>query len=184
LEGGINWLDTAEAYYERRNESFIGQVLKEVGSDLLLSTKVSPSPNGTGFRPAEIHVACRGSLGRLQRDWIDMYFLHYPDETGVPIEESWGALTELADAGLVRAIGLSNYGAAEVELAHAQRPVDCVQDGLSLIDHLENRAAFARFRDLGIGIVVYEPLGSGTLSGKPIEDVRAAWADWLLQATP
>jgi aryl-alcohol dehydrogenase-like predicted oxidoreductase len=62
--------------------------------------------------------------------------------------------------------------------AHAERPVDVVQDGLSLIDHLDNRAAFPRLSDLGIAVLVYEPLGSGTLSGKSIDDVRAAWADW------
>ena len=175
---GMNWLDTAEAYYENRNEAFIGRVLREFGDDLLVATKVSPSPGGTGFRHDEIHAACRASLERLRRDWVDLYFLHYPDETGVPLEETWSAMAELVTAGLVRAIGLSNYSLADIERAHAQRPVDAVQDGLSLVDHLDNLPAFTRLGELGISVVVYEPLGSGTLSGRPLENVRRSWADW------
>jgi aryl-alcohol dehydrogenase-like predicted oxidoreductase len=178
LESGINWLDTAEAYYERRNERFIGRVLREIGDELLIATKVSPSPDGTGFRRDQLRAACLASLDRLGRERIDVYFLHYPDETGVPLEETWGALAELVDEGLVRTIGLSNYRWEDVERCHAERPVDVVQDGLSLVDHLDNRAAIARCGELGIGVVVYEPLGSGTLSGRSIDDVRNSWADW------
>jgi aryl-alcohol dehydrogenase-like predicted oxidoreductase len=178
LESGINWIDTAEAYYQGRNEAFIGQVLKQRDDDLLVATKVSPSPDGTGFRRNEVRAACRASLDRLGRDAIDLYFLHHPDETGVPLEETWGALAELVDEGLVQAIGLSNYRLEDVERCHAERPVDVVQDGLSLVDHLDNRAAIARCGKLGIGVVVYEPLGSGTLSGRSIDEVREAWADW------
>jgi aryl-alcohol dehydrogenase-like predicted oxidoreductase len=115
---------------------------------------------------------------RLGRDQIDIYLLHHPDETGVSLGETWGAMTELVAAGLVRAIGLSNYEMDAVERCNAQRPVDVVQDGLSLVDHLDNRRSFARWGELGIGVVVYEPLGSGTLSGRSIDEVRQAWADW------
>jgi aryl-alcohol dehydrogenase-like predicted oxidoreductase len=178
VESGVNWIDTAEAYYERRNEAFIGRVLEQHRHELLVATKVSPSPDGTGFRRDEVHAACRASLSRLGRDAIDIYVLHYPDEGGVPLEETWGAVAELVDEGLVRAIGLSNYPLEDIKHCHAQRPVDVVQDGLSLVDHLDNRAPMARCSELGIGVVVYEPLGSGTLSGRSIDDVRAAWAQW------
>jgi aryl-alcohol dehydrogenase-like predicted oxidoreductase len=178
LESGINWIDTAEAYHEARNETFIGQVLKHWDDELLVATKVSPSPDGTGFRREEVHAACRASLDRLGRGVIDVYVLHYPDVTGVPLEETWGALAELVDEGLVRAIGLSNYRLEDIERCHAQRSVDVVQDGLSLVDHLDNRASMARCGELGIGVVVYEPLGSGTLSDRSIDEVREAWSDW------
>ncbi len=84
-------------------------------------------------------------------------------------------MAELVDAGLVRSIGLSNYELEDVERCHLQRPVDVVQDGLSLIDHLQNRASIARCGELGIGAVVYEPLASGILSGKTPEQVLAVW---------
>jgi aryl-alcohol dehydrogenase-like predicted oxidoreductase len=178
LASGINWIDTAEAYYEHRNETFIGRLLSRSDDELLIATKVSPAPGGTGFRREEVRAACRASLGRLGREVIDLYFLHYPDETGVPLEETWGAVAELVDEGLVRAIGLSNYRLEDIERCHAQRAVDVVQDGLSLVDHLDNREAIRRCGELGIGVVVYEPLGSGTLSGRSIDEVRDAWADW------
>ena len=178
IASGVNWVDTAEVYYEGRNEKFLGEVLHEVGGDLLVSTKLAPRPDGGGFRCEELRAACRGSLARLGRERIDVCFLHYPDESGVLLEETWSALGELADEGTVRAIGLSNYGIEDVERCHAIRAVDVIQDGLSLVDHLDNRAMFERCHELGIAVVVYEPLGSGTLSGRSIEQVREAWADW------
>jgi aryl-alcohol dehydrogenase-like predicted oxidoreductase len=177
LDAGVNWIDTAEAYLDTGNESFIGELLQRIDG-LLLSTKLLPQPDGTGFRPEEVHRGCRASLARLGRDRADIYLLHAPDETGVPLEETWGAMGELVDQGLVRAIGLSNFELDDLTRCHALRPVDLVQDGLSLVDHLDNRAAFARCRELGIGVVVYEPLGSGTLSGKPIDEIRETWAEW------
>jgi aryl-alcohol dehydrogenase-like predicted oxidoreductase len=181
LDSGVNWIDTAEAYLETRNESFIGALLQQLGlsdDELLLSSKLLPGPDGTGFRAAEVRQGCRASLVRLGRDHLDIYLLHAPDEAGVPLEETWGAMAGLVDEGLVRAIGLSNFTFDDVTRCHAQRRVDLVQDGLSLVDHLDNRELFARCRELDIGVVVYEPLGSGTLSGKPIDAIREAWAEW------
>jgi aryl-alcohol dehydrogenase-like predicted oxidoreductase len=181
LDAGVNWIDTAEAYLDTGNETFIGELLRQmrVGRDeLLLSSKLLPGPDGTGFRTEEVHRGCRASLARLGRDELDVYLLHAPDETGVPIEETWGAMAELVEQGLVKAIGLSNFTFDDVERCHSERAVDLAQDGLSLVDHLDNRELFARCRQLEIGVVVYEPLGSGTLSGKPIDAIREAWAEW------
>ena len=176
---GINWIDTSENYLETRNEALIGAALERAGGELLVATKVAPAAaitgGGSGFRREAVHAACRASLRRLGRDHIDVYFLHWPDETGVPLEETWGAMTELADAGLVRAIGMSNYELEEIECCHAQRPVDTVQTGLSLIDYLDDRGSIARCGELGIGVVVYEPLASGILSDKTLEQLLAVW---------
>lgn len=181
VDCGVNWIDTAEAYLDTKNESLIGEVLRRIGvrgDELLLSSKLLPQPDGTGFRASEVHQGCRASLARLGRNELDVYLLHAPDETGVPIEETWGAMAELVDEGLVRAVGLSNFAFDDVARCHALRRVDLVQDGLSLVDHLENRELFARCRELDVGVVVYEPLGSGTLSGKPIDAIREKWAEW------
>jgi aryl-alcohol dehydrogenase-like predicted oxidoreductase len=178
-EAGIDWLDTSENYLDTRNESLIGAALGRIRGEFLVATKAAPSAaitgGGTGFGRGEIHAACRASLRRLGRDQIDIYFLHWPDDTGVPLEETWGAMAELVDAGFVRAIGLSNYELEDVERCHAQRPVDVVQDGLSLIDYLDNRESIARCGELGIGAVTYEPLASGILSDKTLEQVLAIW---------
>jgi aryl-alcohol dehydrogenase-like predicted oxidoreductase len=179
LESGVDWLDTSENYLDTQNESLIGVVLAQVEDDVLIASKAAPGAGvtggGSGFRHDEIHAACRASLSRLGRDRLDLYFLHWPDRTGVPLEETWGAMAELADAGLVRAIGLSNYPIDDVERCHVARPVDVVQVGLSVIDYLDDRASIARCGELGIGVTIFEPLASGVLSGKTIEQVRSVW---------
>src|SRR3954469_20930460 len=174
LESGSNWLDTAEVYHDNRNELVIGKALDGLRDDLVLSSKVAPQPDGSGFRPSEVLAAVRASLGRLATDRIDVYFLHWPDETGVPLTETWGAMASLVDDGLVRAIGLSSYALEEIESAHAQRTVDVIQQGLSMIDHLEERPVIAGCGELGIGPVIYEPLASGVLSGavRSGEDIK------------
>ena len=179
---GINWLDTSENYYDTRNEVAIGAVLAEVKADVMVATKVSPgsagSGGGSGFRPEQVRTACHASLRRPRRAHIDISFLHWPDATAVPLEDTWGAMVELVDAGLVRAIGMSNYNIADIERCHAARRVDVVQDGLSLIDHLDNRCLVRRCGELGVGVTIYEPLASGVLGGKSVEQVRAVWAAW------
>jgi aryl-alcohol dehydrogenase-like predicted oxidoreductase len=179
LAAGINWLDTSENYLHTRNESVIGTALAQTGDEILVASKVAPGAGitggGSGFRRDQVHAACRASLRRLGRDRIDVYFLHWPDRTGVPLEETWGAMAELVAEGLVRAIGLSQYDVEAVERCHAQRPVDAVQDGLSLIDYLDAREGFARYGELGIGVTVFDVLGSGILTGKTIEQVKTIW---------
>ena len=179
IESGVNWLDTSENYLETRNESVIGAALALTDDDFLVASKVAPGAaitgGGSGFRREQVHRACRDSLQRLRREHIDIYFLHWPDGSGVPLEETWGAMAELADAGLVRAIGMSNYELDDIERCHLQRPVDVVQVGLNLIDYLDGRASVASCGKLGIPVTVYEPLASGVLSGKTLEQVLSVW---------
>jgi aryl-alcohol dehydrogenase-like predicted oxidoreductase len=166
LDAGVNWVDTAEVYLDARNETAIGEAIADIRDELIVATKVAPVPDGTGLRPEQIAAACRASLKRLRTDRIDVYFVHWPDEDdGVPLAETWGEMARLADEGHVRAIGLSNYEMADIEICHAGRPVDVIQQGLSLIDHEEERPVVARCGELGIAAVIYEPLASGVLTG-------------------
>lgn len=184
---GVNWLDTSENYLETRNEAVLGQALDRIGDDFLVASKVAPGSGvtggGSGFRREQVLQACRDSLKRLRRDHLDIYFLHWPDRTGVPLDETWAAMAQLADAGLVRAIGMSNYKLEDVERCHAQRPVDAVQVGLNLIDYLDDRPSIAAFGKLGIAVTIFEPLASGVLSGKTLTQVRDAWGElWVNDA--
>jgi aryl-alcohol dehydrogenase-like predicted oxidoreductase len=179
LDAGTTWLDTSENYYDTGNEALIGHALRQVPVEFHVCTKVAPgaaiSGGGSGFRPEQIAAACRGSLRRLGRDHIDLYLLHWPDDTGVPLEDTWGAMSELVPEGLCRAIGMSNYDIAEVERCHGQRPVDAIQTGLSLLDYLDDRPMIARCGELGISVTIYEPVCNGILTDMPFEQVRQRW---------
>jgi aryl-alcohol dehydrogenase-like predicted oxidoreductase len=176
MESGVNWVDTADEYHATANESVIGEAMGGLPERPLISSK--RWPDGDSFTPAGIHAGCRDSLKRLGVDHLDLYFLHWPDDQ-IPLQESWGAMAELADQGLVRAIGLSNYTLAQIEACHAARPVDVIQDGLSLVDYPENRHKVAACGWQGIAAVIYEPLASGLLAGvyAGAADVRARWGE-------
>jgi aryl-alcohol dehydrogenase-like predicted oxidoreductase len=176
MDSGVNWVDTADEYHATANESVIGEALGGLPERPLISSK--RWPEGDSFSPAGLHAGCRDSLQRLGVDHLDLYFLHWPDDQ-IPLQESWGAMAELADQGLVRAIGLSNYTLAQIEACHAARPVDVIQDGLSLVDYPDNRHKVAACGWQGIASVIYEPLAGGLLAGAftSAADVRAKWGD-------
>jgi len=161
FEAGVNWVDTAEGYGDGENEAALGPALRSL-PEMRIASKVSPWR--TSLLRDDVHRACRETLKRLQRDVLDVYFVHAPADE-VPLEETWTAMAELAEQGLVHAIGLSNFSISDVRRAHAIRPVDAIQDGMSLIDHLEGRDHFAACAEMGIAGVVYEPLANGLLSG-------------------
>lgn len=161
FDAGVNWVDTSEGYGDGNNEIAIGQALRSI-PEMMVASKISPWR--TGLRHEDVHLACRASLQRLQRDVLDVYFVHHPDGR-VVLEETWGAMDELVEQGLVRAIGLSNFSTGEVRRAHAFRSVDVVQDGLSLVDYLGSRQHFRACADLGIAAVVFEAVTGGLLAG-------------------
>ena len=140
MTSGVNWVDTADEYHATANESVIGEALGGLTERPLISSK--RWPGGDSFSPAGIHAGCRDSLQRLGVDHLDLYFLHWPDDQ-IPLQESWGAMAELADQGLVRAIGLSNYTLTQIEACHAARPVD-VDPGWPVTRRLPRESAQGR----------------------------------------
>lgn len=160
-DAGVGWVDTAEAYFDGGNESNLGAALRAV-PEMAVASKIWP--RRTTADAAGVRRACEASLRRLRREVLDVYFVHAPDPH-VPLEETWTAMARLVADGLVRAIGLSNHTTDDVRRAHALRPVDVVQDGLSLIDNVQNRGHLAECAEVGIAGVVYEPLANGLLTG-------------------
>src|SRR5262245_27721378 len=165
IEAGTDWIDTAAEDFDRKNEPVIHAPLRDVGQPMKLSSKVAPLPDGTGFEPKQIREACESSLERLGVDRLDMYLMHYPGESTDGLEDSWGAMRALVDDGLTRLVGLSNFERPEVERCLAVGPVDVLQEGLSLIDHLETIDLARWCAEQDIGVVTYEPLGNGMLAG-------------------
>jgi aryl-alcohol dehydrogenase-like predicted oxidoreductase len=164
IDAGITWIDTAEVYGGGRSEELVGRAVRGRRDDVQIFTKVGPAPEGTGFRPEEVHKACRGSLERLSVEHLDLFQLHWPDSTGVPVEDTWGAMGELADQGMVRHIGVSNFDRDLIERCEAVRHVDSLQPELSMLE-LDNRGLVAWCGERGVGTIAYGPLAYGILSG-------------------
>jgi aryl-alcohol dehydrogenase-like predicted oxidoreductase len=161
---GIGWIDTAEVYGDGTSEELVARAIAGRRDEVRIATKVAPEPDGTGFRPEQVAAACRGSLERLGVDRIDVYQLHWPDESGVPLEETWGAMAGLVDEGLVGAIGLSNFDREAIERCLAIRHVDSLQQEFSMLV-LHDRELIRWCGERGVGVLAYGPLAYGLLTG-------------------
>jgi aryl-alcohol dehydrogenase-like predicted oxidoreductase len=130
---------------------------------------------GINGRPEYVHRACDASLDRLGVDVIDLYYQHRVD-TNVPIEDTWGALRELAEAGKIRHAGISEAAPETIRRAHAVQPVAAVQTEYSLWTRdPEDDGVLSTCAELGIGFVAYSPIGRGFLSGqiRSVDDLAA-----------
>jgi aryl-alcohol dehydrogenase-like predicted oxidoreductase len=112
-----------------------------------------------------VRAACDASLQRLGVDVIDLYYQHRVD-LRTPIEETWGAMAELVQAGKVRHLGLSEAAPATIRRAHALHPVTALQTEWSLWSRDPEDEILPTVRELGIGFVPYSPLGRGFLTGR------------------
>jgi aryl-alcohol dehydrogenase-like predicted oxidoreductase len=137
---------------------------------------------GINGRPEYVRAACDASLQRLGVDHIDLYYQHRIDPA-VPIEDTWGALSELVQAGKVRHLGLSEAAPATVRRAHAVHPVTAGQYEYSLFSRDPEDELLGTFRELGIGLVAYSPLGRGFLTGA-ITGIDALAADDFRRGNP
>lgn len=181
-EGGVTFLDTADAYpvggdltTRGRTEEILGRWLKGRRANFIVATKcfapTGPNPWDQGMNRRHIFDAVEQSLRRLQTDWIDLYQLHgYDAET--PIDEALSALDALVKSGKVRYIGCSNWLAFRVARALGRSEAlglarfDCVQPRYNLLFREFERDLFPLCSEEGVGIIPYNPLAGGLLSGK------------------
>jgi aryl-alcohol dehydrogenase-like predicted oxidoreductase len=177
LDAGIDWIDTAEVYGGGESERLIGQAVRGRRDGITIASKVAPSPDGSGFRPEQVKAACDGSLRRLGTDRLDLYQLHWPDEQGIPVEDTWGAMTELLGAGKVLAIGVSNFDRDLIERCVAVHHVDSLQPPFSMLDR-RNAELIRWCGEQGIGVVSYGPLAFGVLTGAITADTTFPEGDW------
>jgi len=171
LELGGNFIDTADMYGPFKNEILVGKAIADRRDQVVLATKFGNergndgSFKGINGRPEYVRAACDASLQRLGVDHIDLYYQHRIDRN-VPIEETWGALKELVNAGKVRHLGISEASASTIERANAVHPITAVQSEWSLwTREIETNGVLDKVRELGIGFVPYSPLGRGFLTG-------------------
>ena len=177
LDAGIDWVDTAEVYGDGVSETLVGRAIEGRRDDVVVATKVAPQPEGTGFRPEQVRQACEASLRRLGTDRIDLYQLHWPDESGVPLEDTWGAMGELRDAGLVLHVGVSNFDRVQIEMCLGMRHVDSLQPEFSMLTR-EHSELIRWCGEQGVGVISYGPLAYGLLTGAVTADTRFQTGDW------
>jgi aryl-alcohol dehydrogenase-like predicted oxidoreductase len=175
LDLGITFLDTADMYGPFTNEQLVGKAIAGRRDEVQLATKFGNerSPDG-GFlgingRPEYVRAACDASLQRLGVDRIDLYYQHRVDPD-VPVEETWGAMKELVEAGKVTHLGISEASAATLRRAAAVHPVTALQTEWSLFTRDIEDEILPTARELGIGLVPYSPLGRGMLTGAVTRD--------------
>jgi aryl-alcohol dehydrogenase-like predicted oxidoreductase len=172
LDLGVTFLDTADMYGPFTNERLVGRAIAGRRDEVVLATKFGNERGEDGSfrringRPEYVRRACDASLQRLGVEVIDLYYQHRVDTT-VPVEDTWGALRELVEAGKVRHTGISEAAPETVRRAHAVQPVTAVQTEYSLWTRdPEDDGVLATCAELGIGFVAYSPIGRGFLSGQ------------------
>lgn len=175
LDAGYNHLDTANIYGLGHNETLLGQALKGRRDEFFLATKmgiVVEGPNrGIDCSPEAIRRNIDGSLGRLQTDRVDLYYMHRFDPK-VPIAEMMGAMAELVAEGKIGSVGVSEWSAAHIREAHAVHPIAAVQTEYSLWSRNPEIAVLDTCRELGITFVAFSPVGRGVLANG-VRDVDA-----------
>ena len=169
LDLGVTMLDTSDSYGPYTNERLVGTAIKGRRDEVVLATKfgqefLPDGSRGINGRPDYVRRACDDSLQRLGVDHIDLYYQHRVDPD-VPVEETWGALSELVSGGKVRFLGISEAAPATVRRAHAVHPIAAGQYEYSLFSRDPEAEVLPLLHELGIGMVCYSPLGRGMLTG-------------------
>ncbi len=196
LEGGINFIDTANVYNKGESERIVGQALKQNGrrDQIVLATKVhgkmGDGPNEGGDSRYHILKSCEDSLRRLQTDHIDLYQLHRPPLT-MPQDETLRAFDDLIHAGKVIYVGCSTHPAWMVmeALATSERynlaRYISEQPPYNLLDRRIENELIPLCQRYGMAIIPWSPLGGGVLtgrystSGELPQDSRAARVEWF-----
>jgi aryl-alcohol dehydrogenase-like predicted oxidoreductase len=182
---GVTFLDTADAYPIPPTAETAGRTEEVIGGwlafdplrrqQIVLATKcrfgVGHGANDQGLSRRHILEACEASLRRLRTDWIDLYQAHSPDPE-TPIDETLRAMDDLVRSGKVRYAGCSNYPAWQLALAlssserHGWARYDCAQPRYNVLYREIEAELLPLCRDQGVGVIVYNPLAGGFLSGK------------------
>ena len=190
VEGGVTFIDTADVYplggsvdLAGRTEEIIGRWMKGRRHEFVLATKcfgrTGPQAWDVGNNRRHILDAIDASLRRLGTDYVDLYQLHQ-DDPETPLDETLRALDDIVRAGKVRYIGCSNFLAYRLALALGRSDAlglarfVCVQPRYNLLFRQFERDLFPLCLEEGIGVIPYNPIAGGMLSGKHRRGAAAA----------
>lgn len=198
IDQGINFIDTANVYNAGESERVVGRAIADQRDQVVLATKArlptGSGPNDSGAGRGHLLRELEASLRRLETDFVDLFYIHAPDEA-TPIEETLRTLDDMVRSGKVRYIGCSNYRAWR--LCEALWTSDrlnlhrfaCIQPLYNIVNRDIEVELLPLCREHDVGVVTYSPLARGVLTGKyrigaaPPDGSRAARDDARLQQT-
>ena len=175
FENGVNFFDTADTYTGGRSEEIVGKALESKRDNAVIATKVcnpkGPLPNQNGLGRKHIIQNVEESLRKLRTDYIDLLYLHHPDND-TPIEETIETMTQLVRSGKVRYYGVSNYSAWQCcSFIHKAKEMNAIapvitESVYNLLTRGVEDELLPFLREYRMGLAVYNPIAAGLLSGK------------------
>ncbi|GBO56639.1 hypothetical protein APA_4974 [Pseudanabaena sp. lw0831] len=170
VDEGVTFFDTAEVYGFGESERLIGQFCKQTSQPVQIATKYFPLP--WRWNRSAIADALTASLERLQTEQISLYQIHWPLEFILKTKDFMEVLATEVKKGRIQSVGVSNYSAAQMSLAHQYLaakgiPLAVNQVPYSLLTRqIEQNGVLEKARQLGVTILAYSPLAQGLLTGK------------------
>lgn len=189
LDQGVTVFDTANDYGFGHSEKLLGQALKESGKreDVILSAKSALNWEGeTIYRDGtkeRILSELDESLKRLQTDYLDVYFVHWPDPA-VPIEETAEAMKIHYDQGKIKAIGVSNLSVDQMKSFQQVAPIHAIQPPYNLFEQGAEKDIFPYSKEIDATLYLYSSLCRGLLSGKMTQNRQFADGDMRKDKDP
>jgi aryl-alcohol dehydrogenase-like predicted oxidoreductase len=166
FDAGITTFDTAEVYGNGHSERILGQALTGLRDRAVIATKVFSNH----LKYDQVISACERSLKNLNTDYIDLYQIHWPPgsfgHSRTPLEETLRAFNTLEQQGKIRAIGVSNFDAAQIERASEYAQIVSLQPPYSLFWRPAEKEALPYCHRNNISVLAYSPMAQGLLTGK------------------
>lgn len=161
VDEGITFFDSAEGYGAGRSEELIGKAFNHMRDKVIIATKVSQNH----LQPDALRISCETSLANLQMDYIDIYYIHWPN-WNIPFEETMSALLRLKEEGKIRHVGLSNFGKRDItEMLDVGR-CEINQLAYNLLFRAIEYEIVPTCLEKHVSIACYSPLLHGILAGK------------------
>lgn len=156
----INLFDTAEGYGNGLSETLLGEAMHPIRDKVYLASKVS----NDHLAHDDVILACENSLRRLKTDYLDLYYIHIPNDN-IPLEETLSAFAHLKATGKIRAIGVSNFSKTQLERAMQVVPIDVLQSGYNPLWRKLETEILPYCIQNSISVIPYSPLAHGLLTG-------------------
>ncbi|QJX81330.1 aldo/keto reductase [Priestia megaterium] len=183
IDLGITFIDTADIYGMGRSEELVGEVLSNYNRDkFILATKGARRWFEDGRvevdnSPAYLRQALENSLSRLKMDYVDLYYLHFPDNK-TPLVEAIGELSKLKQEGKIKAIGISNVSLDQLKEANTHGDISVLQSAYNMLERSAEEDLLPYSRENNISFIPYGPLAFGLLGGKYTKDFQLTEGDW------